>query len=184
MRNKVYAIEAVPNRRLFLHLPNFHLLAWREGGVMKARVLDFDLWVFSQNKDDKKAIEEVFKSSKEITLSFIMKHLKEDCVDDLYRNGVKNSGDWERFSTENNREKTKALKESYKQFIKNPKNAIEKTDQLISLNNLDKDSFADLKEALNRLGSMDPKTASSLVEKILNVVISVYDLQPIVVSTR
>ena len=185
MKNKVYAIEAIPNGSLFLHLPNFHLLAWREGGVMKAHVLDFDLWVFSQNRDDKKAMEEVFKSSQDITLAFIMTHLRDGRVKDLYSNGVKNSGDWEKFSIENNREKIKALEASYKEFMKDPKTAIEKTGtQLIALNNLDNDSLADIKEALNRLSSMNPKTASDLAGKILMLVASVYDLQPASIPQR
>ncbi len=181
-KNRKYTIEAVPHREAHLCLPNFHLIAYRENGTMKAHILDFDLWVFSQDQDDRHAIKKIFERSKAIVLMFIMRHLETNTADRLYQHRVQNSGEWENFAQENNREKIIALQKSYDAFIKHPKAALERVSELVPVSNLDKDAFDELKEALNRLNSMKPAKAKELVSRILRVVTSAYDLKPINVA--
>ena len=178
----MFAIEAIPSQKHFLALPNFHLLITKENGLSKGHILDFNLWVYSEKLNEDEALKEIFNHAQQITLHFIMEHFKNNNIDNLYKNSVKNSGPWEEFTKENNRTKIEMLKQSYQMAIDEPTKireflALQPTINVINFQNLDEDSFSKLREVLARIDSMKPELASEIIEKALAMVTSVYDLK-------
>lgn len=182
MEKNYYIIKAVASEEFPLKLPNFHILAKREDNVMKAHILDFDLWVFSQQNDDDKALENIFERAKTIVSIFIMQHLENDTVDNLYNDKVQNIGEWEIFFQRMSIRTIGRLKNSYKKLIKNPaeimREFIKKTTvEEFQFDNLDDEASSELRELLARLGSMNNEKARDTIKKLLHTLTSVYEFK-------
>ena len=173
-----YTIEAIPNKDFPIAFPNFHIFAERDtDGVMKAHIMDFDLWVYSQDSNDKDALEKIFERAQTIVSVFIIAHLKDNNIGKLYDNMV-DCGDWKKFTEANNRNKMKMLQESYQKCLNDPislKNSIESypVSKVFSYQNLNKESANDLFEILARLETLSEKEAQKAIENMLNVFISI-----------
>jgi hypothetical protein len=119
MEKKYFTVEAIP-KKWILNLPNFHILAHRnDDGVMCGRCLDFGIWAFSENKDDKAAVAEIFDNFAHMVPVYIIGRLKRGSIDNLYQNREGGLSDkWGDFFEIEAQNKIKRLKDSYNDLKK------------------------------------------------------------------
>ena len=175
-----YAYEAIPSVENIIRVPGFHVYAYRnEDNVFVTHCLDFDLYTFSEEKQDKKALDDTFKELCHMVSIHIISYLKEKKLNNLYDNRIKAAGEWEDFSSLNSKLKIKQLKKSLNYFKKNYKTILaDRRNSIdISLFTNDPKTSKAFIETVNRLKKLSPDKAQAAVYEMLNIVTQLYRLE-------
>jgi hypothetical protein len=176
----ITTIEAIPNNDI-LRLPNFHAIIYKkDNGIYAGHCLDFDLWAYSKQDDLDKAIAHIFNRLRDMALIFIIEHLKNKSVDNLYENAVKNSGEWAKYSESSAKIKIKNLKLSFELLAKNKELLKEIIDakniRIHDFSDLSPEAFKSLQDILSNLQKMDKDKAEDIIFDILNFFPNIFTL--------
>ena len=169
-----FAMEAIAETSI-LELPNFHILAnRRDDGIMRGHCLDFDIWAFSEEKDDETALNQIFERLSDMVVIHILGHIQRSIVDHLYDNQIELTGEWGIFFKFSAKEKIKRLKDSYSELMNHPKKLMDEIgklqiNELFTFNNLTNSSQQSLREALTTLQGLNPEKAAEAIENILAI---------------
>lgn len=171
MSGTYYTAEALPRPDSPIKLPNLHILLHRkEDGTMAGHCLDFDIWAYSEQPDDKEAIEKVFGRICEMVMFQIISLIKRGALSSMFKNRVADSNEWDRFIQIHSERKVKALQDSIEQF-RDQKPAAQKLESdhtEYDFEHLTQENLKKLRHILDHIQTASKEEATVLINTFLN----------------
>lgn len=154
-----------------IRFPALHIIAHRdEEGLYRAFCLDFDIQYFTDEQDDSKALEIVFKKICEMAVFHIIVLFKKGMLDALYNNMVSLSDErWKFFTEANNKRKVENLLQDLKQNERRPEQ-----EKYAMLN---QDDYRKLNDILKALSNINEGNASEMLDRLYEVIKEPYHMK-------